>query len=248
VLVEPAAPVVEPSVTEAAVAGAPVVEAPVTGAPAVTTTPAAETAPPVVAPTASPAPPQIVYVAPPVPPKKRGNRLIGVLLAIAGTVFFAALYGVVSAFIIDLRSGDLFGPTFISFLGSAFFWVPGVVFLVAMVLLVLILNRAGWWAHVLGSLVLAVAVYFGMIGVLLFIGNTLHSSPRPISFAELAVNPWVLAAAVVARELSIWTGLGIAARGRRVAARNAEAQAAFVREQEQKRAENVAAATPATAA
>jgi hypothetical protein len=226
----------------------PVVAEPVVGEPVAAEAPEAVTsaAEPAVVPAASPAPQQVVYVAPPVPPKKRGNRLIGILLSLAGTVLFAALYAVVAAFIIDVRSGDLFGPAFISFLESAFFWVPAVVFLVAMIVLVLLLNRAGWWAHVLGSLLVAVAVYFGMIGLLLFIGNTLHSSPRPVSFAELAINPWVLAAAVVARELSIWSGLGISARGRRVKARNVEARAAFDREQEQKRAE-YAAATAATA-
>ncbi len=186
---------------------------------------------------ASIAPQQVVYVAPPVPPKRRGNRLFGVLFSVVGAVVFAALYGVVSAFIIDVRSGDLFGPAFIAFLSDAFFWVPVAVFLVGMVLLVLLLNRAGWWAHVLGSLILAVAVYFGMIGLLLFIGNTLHGSPDPITFASLAVNPWVLAAAVVARESSIWIGLAIAARGRRVKVRNVEARDAFDREQDAKRAE-----------
>jgi hypothetical protein len=83
-------------------------------------------------------------------------------------------------------------------------------------------------------------VYFGMIGILLLIGNVFHGSPTPVTFAALAVNPWVIAAAVVAREASIWTGLGIAARGRRVKARNVEARAAFDREQEATRAEYAA--------
>jgi hypothetical protein len=186
---------------------------------------------------------QLVYTAPPIPPKKRGNRGIGVLLSVVGGVLFAGLYAVVSAVILDLREGDLFGPDFVSFLSSAFFWVPVATFLVGLILLVLVLNRAGWWAHVFGSLILAIAVYFGMIAILLLIGNVFHASPTPVSFAALAVNPWVIAAAVVAREISIWTGLGIAARGRRVKARNVEARAAFDREQEATRAEHVGTGT-----
>jgi hypothetical protein len=194
---------------------------------------------------ASPASQQVVYMAPPIPPKRRGNRGVGVLLSIVGAILFAAVYGVVSAVIIDFQSRDFFGPQFVSFLGSAFFWIPVVVFLVGLVLLVLLLNRAGWWAHVLGSLVLAFVVYFGMIGLLLFVGNTLHESPTSVTFAALATNPWVIAAAVVTREVSIWIGLAIAARGRRVRARNIETRAAFDREQESRRAEYSGAAPAA---
>ena len=228
-LVEPPAPAADPVVPASAVAAevAPEASREAAAPVPVASEPAA----------ASVAPQQLVYVAPPVPPKRRGNRLFGVLFSLIGAVVFGALYGVVSALIIDVRGGDLFGPAFIAFLSNAFFWVPVAVFLVGMILLVLLLNRAGWWAHVLGSLILAVAVYFGMIGLLLFIGNTLHGSPDPITFASLAVNPWVLAAAVVARESSIWIGLAIAARGRRVKVRNVEARAAFDREQDAKRAE-----------
>ena len=180
---------------------------------------------------------QLVYVPVAVPPKKRGNRGIGALLALVGALLFAGLYTVVGALIIDVRDGDLFGPEFTSFVRSAFFWVPVSLFLVGLILMVLLLNRAGWWAHVFGSLILAVAVYFGMIGILLLIANVFQATPTPITYESLAINPWVIAAAIVAREASIWTGLGIAARGRRVKARSIEERAAFEREQEAKRAE-----------
>ena len=192
---------------------------------------------------ASAVPAQQLYAQPDLPPKKRGNRGIGVLLSVVGALLFAGVYAVVSAVILDLREGDLFGPDFVSFLRSAFFWVPVSTFLVGLILLVLVLNRAGWWAHVFGSLILAIVVYFGMIGLLLLIGNIFHGSPTFVTFAALAVNPWIIAAAVVSREVSIWTGLGIAARGRRVKARNVEARATFDREQEAKRAEYAGPAT-----
>jgi hypothetical protein len=189
---------------------------------------------------ASAVPAQQVYVQPDFPPKKRGNRLIGVLLSLVGAAIFAGVYALVVVLINHLEGGKSFGTAdteFINVFGSAYFTVAVGSFLVLMILLVLLLNRAGWWAHVLGSLILAVAVYFVAIGALLFIGNTLGYSSATLTFAGLAVSPWVIAAAVVAREVSIWTGLGIAARGRRVKVRNVEARAAFDREQEAKKAD-----------
>jgi hypothetical protein len=186
----------------------------------------------------------LVYVQAAVPPKRRGNRLIGVLLAIVGAAIFAGLYAVVVVVINHLQGGAQFGSPaneFINVFSSAYFSVAVVAFLVLMIVLVIVLNRAGWWAHVFGSLILAIAVYFATIGGLLFIGNVLGYSPNPLTFAGLAVEPWVIATAVVARETSIWMGLGIAARGRRVKARNVEARAAFDREQEAKRAEHAGA-------
>ena len=51
------------------------------------------------------------------------------------------------------------------------------------------------------------------------------------------MHPFVIAAALVAREVSIWIGLAIAARGRRVKDRNVETRTAWDREQEEKKAE-----------
>lgn len=179
---------------------------------------------------------QLVYVAPPAPPRKRGNRVVGILLVLVGGVLFAGLYAlIVVALNHFYLNGRFFGAgsnEFLNVFRSAYFSVAVGSFLVLTIIMVLLLNRAGWWAHVFGSLVLAIAVYFAVIGGLLFIGNTLHYSPDPLTFADLAVSPWVIASAVVAREVSIWIGLGISARGRRVKARNVEARAAFDREQE----------------
>lgn len=180
---------------------------------------------------------QPVYVQAPVPPKKRGNRGIGVLLSVVGAILYAGLYAVVAAFILDLSSADLFGPNFTELLRSYIFWVPVAVFLIGLILMTLLLNRSGWWAHVLGSLILAVVVYFASIGLLLVIGNLFHAAPRQVTFAGLAIHPLVIASAIVAREVSIWIGLAIAARGRRVKARNAEARSAFEREQAAKNSE-----------
>jgi hypothetical protein len=88
-------------------------------------------------------------------------------------------------------------------------------FALGFIVLVVILNRAGWWAHVIGK----------------------TPAEANAAFGALATNPLMIAAALVAREVSIWIGLAIAARGRRVRARNEETRTAWDREQEEKRAE-----------
>lgn len=190
--------------------------------------------------TSEPAAQQVVYVQAPIPPKVRGNRVVGVLLALLGTVIFAAVYAGAAAIPLVLRySGQGFSPAFSAFVQSAFFWVPIMMFAVGFVLLTLILNRSGWWAHVMGSLIVAVFVYFASIGLLLLVGNVISMTPAQATtaFGALATNPLMIAAALVAREVSIWMGLAIAARGRRVKARNVESRAAFDREQAEKRAQ-----------
>ena len=51
-------------------------------------------------------------------------------------------------------------------------------------------------------------------------------------------NPFVIVSALLAREVSMWVGAGIAARGRRVKARNVADREAYDRELAEKRAEH----------
>ena len=206
-----------------------------------TTGPAEGTATGEVAPAASGvAGQQVVYVEAPLPPRVRGNRVVGVLLALLGTVVFAAVYAAAAAIPLALRySGTAFSPVFSAFVQNSIFWIPILMFALAFIVLTVILNRAGWWAHVLGSLLVALFVYFASIGLLLLVGNVFGKTPDQASsaFGALATNPLMIAAALVAREVSIWIGLAIAARGRRVKARNVETRTAWDREQEEKKAE-----------
>jgi hypothetical protein len=183
---------------------------------------------------------QVVYVQAPLPPRVRGNRVVGVLLALVGTVVFAAVYAAAATIPISLRyGGAAFSPTFSAFVQSATFWIPIMMFALGFIVLTVILNRAGWWAHVIGSLLVAVFVYFASIGLLLLASNVVGMSPDRANsvFAGWVTNPLMIAAALVAREVSIWIGLAIAARGRRVRVRNDETRTAWDREQEEKRAE-----------
>ena len=84
---------------------------------------------------------------------------------------------------------------------------------------------------------MALFVYFGTIGVLLLSNNVVLLAPSAATelFRQGLVNPFTIAAALVAREVALWTGALIASRGRKVKARNADAQAEFAREQAENR-------------
>ena len=174
------------------------------------------------------APVQTVYVAAPNPPRRRGNRGVGVLIAFAATVIFGVLFAVAVALIRSLRLG-VFS---FNFVGAQTFYVPVLFFLVGFVLLVLIANRANWWAYILGSLFVGAFVYFGTIGILLLTGGALAQTPDEAAarYNELLTDPYIITAALLAREVTLWAGSGIGARGRRVKQRNADAREAYERE------------------
>lgn len=180
---------------------------------------------------------RVVYVSSPLPPQAPSNRLVGSLLALAGAVLFAVLYGLVGAAMIALRGTG--GLTIADFLTDAIFWIPVLFFTIGFVLVVLLVNRAAWWAHVLGSLVVAIVTYLGAVGMLLLVTGIVGASP---GFAAVATSPFVIAAAVVAREVAIWVGLLIARRGQRLTARHRAEREAFDAEQAGKAADG--ASTP----
>ena len=236
-------PTPEPAVVPAAAEPIPVTVDPTevptteaTAAPAPTPEPAPGSAVPTAAAESAPAPEphRVVYVEAPNPPRIRGNRVVGVLLALIGAVVFAALYALVGAFLEYFQDRPLFGDSFTGFVSSAAYWVPILVFALAFILLVVIVNRGGWAAHVFGSLLLAFVVYFASIGLLLLVGNVSGSAT---TFTRVALYPQIIASAVIAREVAIWLGLGIAARGRRVKARNVEARAQYDRDVAEQRAQ-----------
>jgi hypothetical protein len=162
---------------------------------------------------------EVVYVQAPIPPRLKGNRGVGSALAVLGAAVFAAIYAALGYVLIAVGLAAP-GATFAEFILSPEFLIPVPIFLVAFVLLVLLVNRGGWAAHVFGSLLVGLAVYFGTAGVasLLF---AVSGSDVP-SFGNLLSQPFIVIAALIAREVSIWIGLAISARGRRVKARNLE--------------------------
>jgi MFS family permease len=179
---------------------------------------------------------QVVYVHTPPPPRKKGNRAFGTLIAVLAAVLYAAVLAVGTA-LIGVAGGSRF--TF-GFLADARFYIPVLFFLIGFILLVLVLNRANWWAYILGSVVLAVFVYFGTVGAGLLGAGVISRTPAEAGamYVVSLRDPFVIVAALLAREVSIWIGAGIASRGRRLKAHNAQAKETYEQELAKTKAEH----------
>ncbi|MEO7146323.1 MAG: hypothetical protein ABIX09_00355 [Terrimesophilobacter sp.] len=182
---------------------------------------------------------QTVYITAPVPPKKKGNRGIGTLYAILAAIVFGVIYLGIAALLILFVKPDGVADAVGTFVTGPLFYLPTLIFLVLMVLWALLANRASWWAWVIGSLVIAALTYLASIGALILMagGFGLTASEATQTFRELAVNPVLIAAGLLAREVAIWFGAAIASRGRKVRERNIASREEFEREEAEKRAE-----------
>lgn len=181
------------------------------------------------------APQQVVYVQTPPAPRMLGNRGVGSLIAALAALIFIALLAVVTAIIQNVGSGRFdFG-----FLTQTQFYIPMLFFVVAFVLLVLVVNRGSWWAYIIGSVLVALAVYFGTIGLGLLTTGVISNTPAEANsrFITQLSNPFVIASALLGREVSLWFGALISRRGRSVKARNVTARERHERELAERRAQ-----------
>ena len=182
-----------------------------------------------------PQPERVVYVPTPQPPRRRGSRGLGVGVALASSLVFTILYALLATLFIFIGLGTG-GPGLAqqvqAFAATPSFWMPVVAFVIGYVLLVLIVNRAGWWAHVLGGFLVAALVYVVFIGSTVLSAEALGANPADIQrFLLLQItNPLGWAAAIAAREVPIWVGGLVARHGRAAKARNTEARAEYERE------------------
>jgi len=178
---------------------------------------------------------QTIYVPSPIPPRRKGNRGFGVLIALLSSVLFAALYAVAIATIHAIEIGVFR----FDFFGSLAYYTPIVFFFVGFVIVVLLANRASWWGYVLGSIFVGLFVYFGSVGTSLLFNNVFGLTPTNAVrlFSAALSSPFIIAAALLGREVSMWMGAVISARGRRVKVRNVEARETFDRESAERTAE-----------
>ncbi|MFE6965765.1 hypothetical protein ACFVAJ_11660 [Agromyces sp. NPDC057679] len=188
--------------------------------------PAPEVAPPFGA--------QTVYVQAPEPPRAKGNRAFGALVALIGAALFAALYAGI-AYLLLLSQGDAaeVNTVFVErFLAKPVYWVPIIAFFVGFALLAAIVNRGRWWAYVVFGLLVGVLVYFSYLGgaLLTIEAWTLTFEDAQSFIAQRWLDPFAIVAALIAREIPIWLGGWIAARGRTVNERNRLALEAYDRE------------------
>ncbi|MEJ6488435.1 hypothetical protein PQI23_01715 [Leucobacter sp. USCH14] len=176
-----------------------------------------------------------LYVQTPMPPDIKGNRGAGVLIAVVATIGFAA----VLAGVLALWLAPMFPPStflvdgLVPWLTSWPIIAGAVAFFVGLVLLVLIVGRAGWWAYVLGGFFVAALVWIAVTLGLAYFG-TPFESPREMLggsrgwsgdlhtlVTRFGLTVPALGAALVAREATVWFGAWIGGRGRRVKLRNA---------------------------
>jgi hypothetical protein len=184
-------------------------------------------------PAAAPSP-QPIFVQAPEAPTPRGNRgaagAIGLLAAIA----FALIY-LGAALGIDAVRGEVttanIGEQALAAATSWWLWVPVVVFFLAFWILGAFINRGRWGLWVLLGLLVGLASYAGHIAGQLFQAPfwTIAPSQALTIVGEQAFAPLALVALVAGRELTIWFGAWVAARGRRVTELNAEAQREYER-------------------
>ena len=167
---------------------------------------------------------EVIFVDAPTPPRKRGNRGFSALLAIPATLIFL---GLLIAIQYVISGGDL------DFLREPSFYFPALFLFLGLVLIGLVLNRSGWWSHVFGSVVVGAIVWFGSASLALVAAGMLSmTQPQANEFfyAELFSATSIIAA-LLAREVAMWTGAALARRGRALKVRNADAHAAYEKEQ-----------------
>ena len=165
------------------------------------------------------------------PPKERGNRLFGTFVVLLAAGIFEALYLLVLAILIAVVDGpSVIGQAMASFAQSQIVWLPVLLFFVFFELLTLFFNRSGRLAYVLGSLIVGAIVYAGTVGVILLIELPQFQgdgAALAATTANLFGSPVIIAAGFVAREVMLWTGLAVGARGSRVKERNRAARAEY---------------------
>lgn len=186
---------------------------------------------------AAAAQPAVVFVEAPKPPRVRGARGVGVLVALLGAGLFAAAYaGLV--LVLGLLTGPEGTVGAVRYLATPTFWIPVIVFALAYILLIVIVNRAGWWAHVLGGFLVAIVVWIGFVGAALIAAGAVGAPSAVVAVvvAEQLTNPLGFAAAIAAREVPVWVGWIVARRGRTARARNQAARTAYEQELAEHRA------------
>lgn len=178
--------------------------------------------------------PAPIYVQAPPPPRYRNNRGAGVLIALLATAVYAVIYTVVAFVIAGVGSRTLVDAAekLGEFVVRPVFYVPVIFFFLALTLLVLIVNRGGWWAYVLVGFVVGAVVYFSYLGGALITVQAWSFTPAVVArfIGTQWLNPGAIAAAVIAREVTILAGAWIAALGRNLTARNIEARQDYERQ------------------
>jgi hypothetical protein len=182
--------------------------------------------------------PQQIFVQAPEAPRPRGNRgaagAIGLLAAIA---FGALFVGVWSAnwFLHGNPGSGAYVQELLRLLSSWTLWTPVVVFFLGFWLLGAFINRGRWVHWVIWGILVGFLAWAGyVLGQILAVTNGqiwLFTSAdlKKVNAGALFLSVMGIASFILARELTIWFGAWVAARGRKVTKHNLEAQREYER-------------------
>lgn len=184
--------------------------------------------------TAAASTPQPIFVQAPEAPRPRGNRGAAGAVGLLAAASFGILYlGASLAFgaIAGTTTTATVGSDVLAALSSWWFWVPVAVFFVAFWLLGAIINRGRWGYWVVFGLLVGIASYGGHLLGQMFQAPFWQLTAR--QGADLVegqlLAPLAIVALVIGRELTIWFGAWIAARGKRITELNTVAQREYER-------------------
>jgi hypothetical protein len=159
----------------------------------------------------------------PVPPKRASNRIVATAWVLLAAGLFQVLFFGINALVALVFGGaQAVVPQVQSIAGTVLAWLPVLLFFLFFELVVLLINRAGRVAYVFASLIVAIVVY--VLTVLLFSVITRQGLGDTNTLAQTFLNWEFILVGLVAREVMLWTGLAIGARGIRVRRRNKEAR------------------------
>ncbi|MDX2376644.1 ABC transporter [Microbacterium sp. LRZ72] len=178
--------------------------------------------------------PQHIFVQAPEPPRPRGNRAAAGLIGLLAALSFAVLY-LAAALVIGLLDRtytiDTLAEGALSGLQSWWLWVTTILFFLGFWLLGAIINLGRWGHWVIWGLLVGVVAYGAHLVGQLFqapFWQLTRTQGAELVEAQL-VAPLAFVAFVIGRELTIWFGAWISARGRRIREINDEAQREYER-------------------
>ncbi len=177
---------------------------------------------------------QPIFVQAPEAPMPRGNRAaagaIGLLAALSFAVLYLLAWLTIGAIEGNVTTENIATAT-VEALATWSLWVPVAVFFIAFWLLGAIINRGRWGYWVIFGLLVGVASYGGHLLGQLFQAPfwTLTASEGAALVEGELLAPLAIASFVFGRELTIWFGSWVAARGKRVTELNYEAQREYER-------------------
>ncbi len=154
----------------------------------------------------------------PVAPRRRSNRLVGTAwVLLAAGLFQLVYFGALALLIVLLGGAQAVAAQLGQYLTTPFAWLPVLFFFLLFELTVLIFNRAGRFLYVVASLVVGLAVY--VLSVVL-ITVLLRGAPDTATLQQAFLNPLFVLTGLAAREVMLWVGVAIGARGTRLRKRN----------------------------